>query len=190
MLKSPGRPTVAPVPTTTARLRSHHKRRFTNVPIPSGITRQKFQQPYHRTPVLKPIPSTILSTQQSPMVSTKPLEILAAEAIRIVYADGKEEESEAVTEHEGSHQDVAPRQGARQGRLLRVVGHVVSCSPFAMSAFQFEHSVLRTLATRKHYQQTLEHFLIRVAKRILCTLNNTDGYSSYNFTATPITCPE
>ena len=51
------------------------------------------------------------STHQNPMVPTKPLEILSEE-IRTIHADAREEESEAVTEHEDSHQDVAPRRGA------------------------------------------------------------------------------
>ena len=46
------------------------------------------------------------------MVPTKPLEIQAEEAIRTISADGGEEESARVTEHEDSHQDVAPRRGA------------------------------------------------------------------------------
>ena len=37
MLMSPKRPTVELVPTTLARLRNHHTRRFTNVPVPAGI---------------------------------------------------------------------------------------------------------------------------------------------------------
>ena len=56
------RPTVA-LP-TAARLRNHHKRRLTNVPAHAGITCQQFQQPYPRTPVMKPIPAAILSSQQ------------------------------------------------------------------------------------------------------------------------------
>ena len=175
-LMSPKRPTVAPVPTTAARRRNHHKRRLTNVPVSAGITRPKLQQPYSRALVLKPFPPTILSSQQNPMVSTELLEILAEEAIRTIRGDGRVEEFEAVTKHEDSHQDVA-RRGAmscrRRDRLLRIVGHLMSCSSSAMSASLLEHSVLRTLATEKFYLQTLEHFLLSVAKRNLLIFNDT-----------------
>ena len=40
------------------------------------------------------------------MAPTKPLEILAEEAIRTIRAVGREEECEAVSEREDSHQDV------------------------------------------------------------------------------------
>ena len=49
---------------------------------------------------------------QNLMVPTKPLKILAEEAIRTVRADRGEEESETVTEHKDGHQDAAPRLGA------------------------------------------------------------------------------
>ena len=82
------------------------------LPAPGGITRQMFQHSYSRALVLRPVPATILSRQQFSLVSPDSLEILTEEAIRTVHADGKEEESHAVTEHEGSHQVVAPRPGA------------------------------------------------------------------------------
>ena len=148
-----------PVPTTLIRLRNHHKRRFRNVPVLAGITRSMLQQLYFRAVVLKPLPLTIQSSQQNTMIPPKPLEILSEEAIRTVHADGREEESEAVTEHEDSHQDVAPRRGAmscRRRAQLRLDGHLMSCSSSATSATLLEHRALRTLATRKLDQQTLE----------------------------------
>ena len=59
MLMSPRRSTLAPVPTTVGRLRRHHKRRWTNVPVPAGITRPKLQHTYSRAFVLKPLPPDI-----------------------------------------------------------------------------------------------------------------------------------
>ena len=160
---SPKRSVVAP-PTTVARHRNHHKRRLTNVSVLAGITRPKLQQHHSRVCVLMPWPLLIQSSEQCPTIPAKPLEILAEEAIRTFRADGREEESEADTAHEDSHQDVAPRRGAvscrRRGRLLRVVGHVASCSSSAMSACPLERRALRSLATRKLYQQTLAHFLL------------------------------
>ena len=103
LLMSPKGSVVAPVPTTVARRRNHHKRRLT---VPAGITRPKLQQPCSRPCVPKPLPP------QNPLVSTTPVEILAEGAIRTIHADGGEEESETVTEHEDSDQDVAPRPGA------------------------------------------------------------------------------
>ena len=91
---SPKRSVVAPVPTTVAH---HHKRRLTNVPVPVIITRPKLQQLYYLVFVLK------LFHLRSD---------LADEGIRTILADGGEEESEAVTEHEYRHQDVVPRGGA------------------------------------------------------------------------------
>ena len=52
-------------------------------------------------------------------------------------------------------------------RASLVVGHLMSCSSSATSASLLEHRVLRTLATRTLYQQTLEHFLTFAAKRSL-----------------------
>ena len=80
---------------------------------------------------------------------------------------------------------VAPRRGAvscrRRGRLLRVHGQLVSCSSSAMSAFPLEDRVLRTLDTRKLYQQTLEHLLISVCKAHFGNFQrHTSDYSSDN----------
>ena len=162
---------------------THHKRRLSNVPILSGITRPKVQQPCSRECVQKPLPPLIQSGLQNPMVPTKPLEILVEEATRIVRSDGGEEEPETVTEHEDSHQDAAPRRGAvsvrRRARLRQVVGHLMRCSSSATSASLLEHCALRALAKRKLYQQTLEHFLTCVAKRMLPILKDTDGYAAY-----------
>ena len=184
----PKRSTVVPVSTTVVRLRNHHKRRLTHVPVPAGITRPRptLPQPYSRAFVLKPLPPTIQSSQQNPMVPTKLLEILAEEAIRTIHADGREEESEAVTEHEDSLRDGAPRRGAmsrrRRARFCQNVGHLMSCSFSATSATLLEYRALRTLATRKLYQQTPEHFLAFAAKRKLLIFNDT------RMIAAPSTC--
>ena len=156
--------------TTVACFRNHHQRLSAYVPAPAGITRHKFQQPYYRAPVLKPIPAKILSSQQNPLVSTKPAEILAEEAIRTVHAEGREEESEAVTEHGKSRQVVAPRPGdmscRRRGGLFRGVGLVVSCSSSAMSACPLERSAFRSLATR--------NFTGKLSKRASLIFNDTN----------------
>ena len=55
----------------------------------------------------------------------------------------------------------------------QVVGHLMSCSSSATSASLVEHRALRTLATRKLLQQTLEHILTFVAKRSLPILKDT-----------------
>ena len=60
----------------------------------------------------------------------------------------------------------------RRARLRQVVGHS-SCSSSATPASLLEHGALRTLATRKLYQQTLEHFLTLVAERKLTILGDT-----------------
>ena len=44
----------------------------------------------------EPLPLLILSSEQSPTIPTKPLEIFSEEAIRTILADGGEEESETV----------------------------------------------------------------------------------------------
>ena len=50
-----------------------------------------------------------------------------------------------------------------------------------MSAFPLEHRVLRSMDTRKLYQQTLEHFLISVSTRnSVFFQRNMDDYSSYS----------
>ena len=59
LLMSPKRSTVAS-PTIVACFRNHHQRLPTYVPAPAGVTRQEFQQPYSRAPVLKPVPATTL----------------------------------------------------------------------------------------------------------------------------------
>ena len=104
------------------------------------------------------------------------------------HADGREEEPEAVTQHEHSHQDVASRRGAmscrRRGRVLRVVGHLVSCSFSAMSASPLEHRVLRTLATRKLCLLTLEHFLYFLLQSANCFFNDTEMFTAPTFDST------
>ena len=60
------------------------------------------------------------------------------------------------------------------GRRRHVLTTASSASPScATSATLLERFVMRTLTTRKLYQQILEHFLIWVAKRILFILNDT-----------------
>ena len=97
------------------------------------------------------------------MVPTKPLEIVVKEAIRTIRADGREEESDAVTACENSHQDVASRRGAlscrRRARLRQVVGYLLSCSFSATST-----AGVRWLPEKLH-RQTLKHFLTFVAER-------------------------
>ena len=106
-----------------------------------------------------------------------PLEILAEEVIRTIRADGGEEESETDEEHEDSLEGTAQRPGVvscrRRARLRQVVGHLMSFSSSATSASLLEHHALRTLATRRLYQQALEHFLTFVAKRSLPILEDT-----------------
>ena len=102
LLMSPKR-SVAPVPTTVARHRNHHKRRLTNVPVLAGFTRLKLQQSCCPACVPKPLPPLTQSSLQNPMVPTTSSEILAEEATRTIHADGGEDESETVTEHEDSH---------------------------------------------------------------------------------------
>ena len=169
-------------PTTVACLRNHHKRRATLVPAHAGITRPKFQQPYSRLPVLEAIPATILSNQQNPLVPVRLVEILAKEGMKTIHAYGKEEEFGAVTERGDSLLVVASRPGAmscrRRGWLFRVVGHMVSCASSAMSACPLERGALCSLAPRKLHQQTLEHFLVCVAKRISLILNDTQMTTS------------
>ena len=66
-------------------------RRSANVPVPAGMTRRKFQQPYSRA--LGPEAcSTYDRRQQKLMVFSNPLEILAEKPIRNFQADGREEE--------------------------------------------------------------------------------------------------
>ena len=77
-----------------------------------GITRPKLQHSCSRAFVLKPLLPLIQSSEQSPTIPAKPLEILAEEAIRTVRADGGEEESETDTEHEDSHQGAQLCRGA------------------------------------------------------------------------------
>ena len=169
LLMSPKRLAVSPVPTTVERHRNHHKRRLTNVAVPARITSPKLQQPYSRAFVRKPLPPLLQSRLQNLTVPRKPLEILAGETIRTVQADGGEEESETVTEHEDRHQDVASRRGTmscrRRAWSRQDIGHLMRCSSSATSASLLEHSALRTVATRKLFPQTLGHFQTFVAKR-------------------------
>ena len=96
-------PTVAPS-TTVARRRNHHKRRVSNVPALAGNHSSKVSTTVFSCTCLETNSShhPVLS-QQNPMVSTRLVEILAEEATRTIHTDGREEQSEAVTEHEDSH---------------------------------------------------------------------------------------
>ena len=126
---------------------------------------------------LKP-PPLIQSSLPNLTVPMKPLEILAGEATRTIHADGGEEESATVTEHEDRHQDVASRRGAvscrRRAWSRQDIGHLMRCSTSATSTSLLEHSALRTVASRKIVQQTLEHFQTTVADRKLSILDNTE----------------
>ena len=96
------RSVVAPIPATVVHRSSHHTRRSSTVPILVGVTCQKLGQPHSRVCVLNPLPLLIQSSRPL-TVAAKPLEILAAEAIRTIRADGRKEESGTETEHEDSH---------------------------------------------------------------------------------------
>ena len=140
LLMSPKRLVVAPIPETVVRYSHHHKRRLSNLPIPVGITRPN---------------ST--SASSDPVERAEP-----------------DNPSEAVGDPGRRSHQKYPRRGRRGGvrngyrtrgqssgraRLRQAVGHLMSCSSSATSASLLEHRVLRTLAARKLYQQTLEHFL-------------------------------
>ena len=68
LLTSPKRSVVAPVPTTVARHRNHHKASLEKRP---SIIRPKVQQPYSRACILKPLPPLIQSGRQNPTFPEK-----------------------------------------------------------------------------------------------------------------------
>ena len=108
-----------------------------------------------------------------PAKSVGPVKILAEEAIRTIHANGREDESKE------THQVVAPRPGPKSRRLR---GRFPSCwtsgALLVLRDVSTPYSVWRTLATRELYQQTLEHILTSVAKRISVTLNGTQMTTS------------
>ena len=97
----------------------------------------------------------IQSSEQSPTIPAKLLEILAEEAFR-----------RRGVRNGYCHQVAAPRPVVscrRRSRLRQVVGHLLVLRDVSIRS----GTALRTLATRKLYQQTLEHFLPFVAKHSL-----------------------
>ena len=152
----PMRSVVAPVPTTVARFRNHHKCRLTNVPFPAGINLPTLQQPYDRACVPGPLPPLIQSSLQNSMVPAKPLEILAEEDTRTVQR--RWTRGEVRNGHRSRGQDVAPRRGAVsclwRARLRQIVGHLMICTSSRTLASILTHCALHTLATRKLYRHT------------------------------------
>ena len=149
---SPRRSTVAPVPTTVARLRHHRKLRLTNVPVLAGYTCPNLPQSKPRT--------------------------LQKRAIRTIHADGREEDSEAVTEEaiRTWHHVEAPCVVDGElgfAKLLDIDELLV-----------VRDRALRTLARRKLYQQTLEHILTLVAERNMIIFHNTLMITALTFQCT------
>ena len=74
------------------------------------------------------------------------------------------------------------RVSRRRARLRQAVGHLMSCWSSATSASLIEHCALRTLATRKLYQQTLEHFMtfLSCQTKFAQSGGHADGYRSHS----------
>ena len=160
LLMSPKRSVAAPCPTTAARHRNHHDRRLSNGPVPAGITRPKVQQPYSRACVLKP-----------PAESCGPNEAVGDRVRRSHQNHPRRWRRRGV---QNGHRTRRQSSGCGTSSRRRVMSMASSASPgcwtfdellvFATSASLLDRA-FRALATRKLYQQTLQHFLTVVANR-------------------------
>ena len=103
---------------------------------------------------------------------------IAEEAIRTIHADGREEDSEAVTEHDIRtwHHVEAPCVVDGElsfAKLLDIDELLV-----------VRDSALRTLPRRKLYQQTLEHILTLLAESNMIIFYNTQMITALTFQCT------
>ena len=162
---SPKRSFGAPHPRTVARHCRHHERRLTNVPILAGITRAKWQQPHCRTCVVKPLPPLIQSGLQDRWSQ------------RSLWRSWLKRPSKLSAQMEERR---SPKRSQNMRTVIRTWHHVeaacqvdgelglgTSCVARVLHDVSIPAGTpcLRDLATRKLYQQTLEHFLTFVAKR-------------------------
>ena len=144
----PSQPSEAPSNTRSSSCRNHSSKDATTV-----FSCTCFEA-HSRCNLVKPGKSVVLN---------ETVEIRAEGAIRTIHADGREEESEAVTEHGNSHQG---------GHIVQapcpIDGEVGFCEVsdrWWVPRVPFD--------TRKLYHHSLKHFLIWVAKRISLILNDT-----------------
>ena len=167
-LMSPKRSTIAPVPTTVAHIRDHHKRRLANVPDPdpAGIIHPKLQQPYSRAYVLKPLP---------------PKSVGPNEAVGHLGRGGHQNYphrwKRGGTRSGDRTQTQSPGRGTTSRRRVLSTESLAPPSSWAIDELLvvLDVSIHAGAPCTAHlgYQRTLEHFLTFVAKRNLFLLNDT-----------------